>query len=139
MSPLPPTGASSPTTTQPILYHVAHHTSPPSHSTTYENFLIVLIVAYLLWALFYGFYMLLRMGIWLFEKLKTLFIQIMTIKIQQPDVYDVACVTELWIENKEKDSGSGKMRLVDSGVWIPVHTPEKKDLEWVVRRRSGTI
>ncbi|KAF2819614.1 hypothetical protein CC86DRAFT_412917 [Ophiobolus disseminans] len=129
MAPLPPANPPA----QLIADHTAHHISPPSPTTPYENFLIVLIATYLLWTFFYGFYILLRIGVWLFEKLELVCTQIVTLDMRQ------GCVTEMWIETEEPDRGVEKMRLVDSGTCVPVQSPGGKDLQWIVRRRSGTV
>jgi hypothetical protein len=62
----------------PLLSHASRMVTTPhdehrftsssiAYNTTYENLLTFLVVAYLLWALFYGIYVFLRASIWLCE------------------------------------------------------------------------
>ena len=133
MSPLPPQPTPTP---PPTHHHIVHHISPPPYNATYENFLLFLVVTYFLWALFRVIYMLLRIGVWLFEQLQAFFAHVMTIKFRQPEV---VCVTKMWIEGGNKSGVSGKAWSVESRTYAPTSTPEKRCVEYIVRQRSGTV
>ena len=146
MSPLPPTHASaSPITSDPHRHIAQHHkttASPTPYNPAYENFILLLIAAYLIWALFYGIYMLLRISIWICEKayarLETIFCNIMAWKLDGQLRCQNGQAIEVWAEPDVSEKVHVAWRM-DSGVWITVQRPEKNRLEYIVRRRSGTI
>lgn len=102
----------------------------------------MLIGTYILWALFYGTFLLLRLLSWLIEKLEELFTHIIATKMGPRDSSSKnSCATE-----KEKENGSRKsleemLRVAlnaESGI-LTIQGPEGQCLEYNVRQRSGPL
>jgi hypothetical protein len=143
MSPLP--GNTETTTTSPILRVDYHQTSSPNCSPTYENFVLVLIATYLLWALFYGIYTVLRFGVWLFEHLQAAFLRNVATQLKhKDDGCETGCITEIWFDDGKRAASDEKPPVASSATatsTAPSPSPNTKTryLRYTLRQRSGTV
>jgi hypothetical protein len=121
--------------------------SSVAYNATYENLLTFLVVAYFLWALFYGIYILLRASIWLCETggamSNTLFTTTRALPARRPKLrYKDENTGEAWMEDVVQGPLSEEVRLacmVSADTWTMPPKLEGQCLGLTIRQRSGTV
>jgi hypothetical protein len=113
-----------------------------AYNATYENLFTFFVVAYLLWALFYGIYLLLRAIIWFYETAcemsNTLFTISWTLHSRPLELRYRNEMTDTWIGNDVLLATCEPLRLarlVPLSTWI---MPSKLEGQGM-RQRSGTV
>jgi len=99
----------------------------------------MIIGTYILWALFYGTFLLLRLLSWLIERLEEIFTQIMATKMLPRE--SPSRNTDKATKNGSRKSLDERVRIAlkaESGIWT-LQGPEGQCLEYNVRQRSGTL
>jgi hypothetical protein len=132
-------------TTAPILRVDYHQTPSPTYNPTYENFVLILIATYLLWALFYGIYTILRFGVWLFEHIQAVFLRNMATQLKHKDApCETGCITEIWFNDGKRAASEEKLPVASSATATsaaPSSSPNTKTryMKYTLRQRSGTV